>query len=47
MRLWFVLVLFVVWISWVMMGLMSLKILVVGEFRGGLLTQGGIFWCLF
>ena len=26
-----------------MMGLMSLQILVVGEFRGGLLTQGGIF----
>ena len=34
---------FVVWINWVMMGLMRPLIVVVGEFRGGLLTQGGIF----
>ena len=40
MKLWFVLVLIVVETNWVMMGLL---ILVVGGFRGGLLTLGGIF----
>ena len=40
MRLWFVLVLFVIWIDWGTMVLMRLLILVVGGCRGGLLTLG-------